>query len=91
MKSQQNRIELVTRPGVQLVEGVVVVALAQERDVGRFRKVGFVVEEMKHPDGFLGDHPQDGAVVVVGDGRPLKLLLGVLSLLQLKMKRQNAG
>ena len=75
--------------GVQLVEGVVVVALAQEGDVGRFRKVGFVVEEMKHPNGFLGDHPQDGAVVVVGDGRPLKLLLGVLSLLQLK-KRQNA-
>lgn len=42
------------RPEVELVEGVVIVALLQEGGVRRLGEVGLVVEQVEQADRFLG-------------------------------------
>ena len=69
-----------SRPGVELVEGVVVVALLQEREVRGLGEVGLVVEQVEDPDRLLGQHVEDGLVVGEVDGCPFDLLLRILGL-----------
>ena len=68
------------RPGVELIEGVIVVTLLQEREVGGLGEVGLVVEQVKNSDRLFSQHVKDGLVVREADRGPFNLLLRIFSL-----------
>lgn len=53
-----------TRPEVELVECVIVVALFEERSIGRLGEIGLVVKQVKHADRFLGNQIDHWLVVL---------------------------
>lgn len=73
-----------SRSEVELVQGVIVVALFQKRGIGRFGEIGLVVEQVEDANRFPGNEPNDGLVIRVADGLPLDPLFGVFLLLQLE-------
>ena len=53
-----------TRPEVELVECVIVVALFEKRSIGRLGEIGLVVEQVKHADRFLSNQIDHWLVVL---------------------------
>lgn len=51
-------------PRVELVQGMVVVALLQEGDIGGFRKVGLIIKQVEDANGFLREQMDDGDVIL---------------------------
>ena len=59
---------------------MIVVTLLQEAQVAGFRKIGFIVQQMKDSHGFFAQDVQNRLIVKEANGRPLNFLLGILRL-----------
>ena len=54
-----------SRPEVELVESVIVVALLQEGAVGRLGEIGFVVQQMQDANRLLGNQTNYRLVILL--------------------------
>jgi hypothetical protein len=61
---------------------VVVVTLFQERCIGGFGEIRFVIQQVEDSDGFLGYQTDDRLVISETDVLPLNFLFGVFLLFQ---------